>query len=57
VHLPDVSERIAATGAVPRSSTSEAFEELVHGEIATRAKKFEAARIRPNRWDGNRSNH
>jgi tripartite-type tricarboxylate transporter receptor subunit TctC len=43
VHLPDVAERIAATGSVPKSSTPEAFDKLVHGEIAMRTKIFKAA--------------
>ena len=43
LQLPDVSERIASTGAVPRHSTPEAFDKLVRSEIVMRAKVFKAA--------------
>jgi tripartite-type tricarboxylate transporter receptor subunit TctC len=43
LQLPDVVERITSTGAVPKSSTPEAFEKLVRSEIAMRGKVFKAA--------------
>jgi tripartite-type tricarboxylate transporter receptor subunit TctC len=43
LQLPDVIERITSTGAVPRSSTPEAFDKLVRGEIVMRTKVFKAA--------------
>ena len=43
LQLPDVSERIASTGAVPRHSTPAAFDKLVRSEIVMRAKVFKAA--------------
>lgn len=43
LQLPDVIERITSTGAVPRSSTPEAFDKMVRAEIAMRSKVFKAA--------------
>jgi tripartite-type tricarboxylate transporter receptor subunit TctC len=45
--LPDIKERIASQGATARSSTPEAFDKLVHGEIKTRMKVFKAAGVKP----------
>ena len=43
LQFPDVIERITSTGAVPRSSTPEAFDKMVRAEIAMRTKVFKAA--------------
>jgi tripartite-type tricarboxylate transporter receptor subunit TctC len=45
--LPEIRERIASQGATAKSSTPEAFDKLVHGEIATRKKVFRAAGVKP----------
>jgi tripartite-type tricarboxylate transporter receptor subunit TctC len=45
--LPEVKERITSQGATAKSSTPEAFDKLVHGEIATRRKVFKAAGVKP----------
>ncbi|HKU69734.1 MAG TPA: tripartite tricarboxylate transporter substrate binding protein [Burkholderiales bacterium] len=45
--LPDIKERIASQGGTAKSSTPEAFDKLVHGEIATRKKVFKAAGVKP----------
>src|SRR5688572_20772339 len=43
LELPDVMERISSSGAVPKSSTPEAFDKLARGEIVLRNKIFKAA--------------
>jgi len=45
--LPEVAERIVATGAVPKSSTPAEFDKLVHEEIVMRGKVFKAAGAKP----------
>lgn len=45
--MPDVRERIARDGSVPKASTPEAFEKLVRDEIVTRRKVFRAAGVKP----------
>ena len=45
--LPEIRDRIASQGATARSSTPEAFDKLVHGEIVTRKKVFKAAGVKP----------
>ena len=42
----EVKERIAGQGAVAKSSTPEAFDKLVHEEIATRRKVWKAAGVK-----------
>ena len=44
--LPDIKERIANQGAVAKRSTPEAFDKLVHDEIATRTKVWKAAGVK-----------
>ena len=46
--LPDVAEKIHATGAVPRSTTPQGFDKLVHEEIIMRRKVFKAAGVKPD---------
>ena len=46
--LAEIKDRIASQGATARSSTPEAFDKLVHGEIVTRKKVFKAAGIKPD---------
>jgi len=46
VGLPDVADRIAATGAVPRTTTPEEFDKLVRDDIVARGKIFKAAGAR-----------
>jgi tripartite-type tricarboxylate transporter receptor subunit TctC len=46
--LADIKERIASQGATARSSTPEAFDKLVRGEIVTRKQVFKAAGVRPD---------
>lgn len=48
LRLPDVVDRIAATGAAPRPTTPEAFDKLVRDEIVMRGKIFKAAGARPD---------
>lgn len=43
----DVRDKILNQGATPRSSTPEAFDQLVRDEIVTRRKVFSAAGIKP----------
>ena len=43
---PEIKDRIAAQGAVAKSSTPEAFDKLVHEEIATRRKVWQAAGVK-----------
>jgi len=45
--LGEIKDRIASQGAAARSSTPEAFDKLVRGEIVTRKKVFKAAGIKP----------
>ena len=45
--LAEIEDRIASQGATARSSTPEAFDKLVRGEIVTRKKVFKAAGIKP----------
>jgi len=45
--LPDVGGPIRSTGAVPKSSTPEAFEKLIRDEIIVRTKVFRAAGVKP----------
>ncbi len=47
LRLPEVSDRITNTGAVPKSSTPAAFEKYVRDEIVMRAKVFKAAGAKP----------
>lgn len=44
--LPETRERIASQGAVAKSSTPEAFDQLVRDEIATRTKVWKAAGVK-----------
>ncbi len=46
--LAEIKERIASQGATAKSSTPEAFDKLVHGEIVTRKKVFKAAGVKPD---------
>ncbi len=46
--LPDVAEKILATGAVPKFSTPAGFDKLVRGEIVMRGKVFKAAGAKPD---------
>jgi len=43
---PEVKDRIASLGAVAKSSTPEAFDQLVREEIATRRKVWKAAGVK-----------
>ena len=44
--LPEVRERIASQGATAKSSSPEAFDKLVHDEIARRTKVWKAAGVK-----------
>lgn len=44
--LPEIQERIAKQGATARRSTPEAFDKLVHDEIATRTRVWKAAGVK-----------
>jgi tripartite-type tricarboxylate transporter receptor subunit TctC len=44
---PDAKERIAAQGALAKTSTPEAFDKLVREEIVTRIKVWKAAGVKP----------
>ena len=44
--LPETRERIASQGAAAKRSTPEAFDKLVHEEIATRTRVWKAAGVR-----------
>lgn len=46
LELPEIKERIASQGAIARSSSPEAFDKLVHNEIATRRKVWKAAGVK-----------
>ena len=46
--LPDVADKILATGAVPRSSTPAQFDKLIRDEIVMRGKVFKAAGAKPD---------
>ena len=46
IDLPDVKERIANQGAKAARSTPEAFDKIVHQEIATRMKVWKAAGVK-----------
>ncbi|MGZ9014357.1 MAG: tripartite tricarboxylate transporter substrate-binding protein, partial [Burkholderiales bacterium] len=46
VELPDSREKIGSQGAAAKSSTPEAFDDLVHGEIKTRMKVWKAAGVK-----------
>ena len=48
LRLPDVAERIASQGAVPKPSTPQEFDKLVREEIVMRGKIFKAAGARPD---------
>ncbi len=47
LQLPDIVVPIKSTGAIPMSSTPEAFEKLVRDEIVTRTRVFRAAGVKP----------
>jgi tripartite-type tricarboxylate transporter receptor subunit TctC len=44
--LPEIKERIASQGAIAKSSSPEAFDNLVHNEIKTRRKVWKAAGVK-----------
>jgi tripartite-type tricarboxylate transporter receptor subunit TctC len=44
--LPETRERVASQGAAVKRSTPEAFDKLVHEEIATRTKVWKAAGVK-----------
>ena len=46
IDMPDVRERIANQGAMATRSTPEAFDKIVHEEIATRMKVWKAAGVK-----------
>ncbi|MEO7728205.1 MAG: tripartite tricarboxylate transporter substrate binding protein [Burkholderiales bacterium] len=46
--LPDVADKILATGAVPKSSTPAEFDKLIRDEIVMRGKVFKAAGAKAN---------
>jgi len=48
LRLPDVAERIASQGAVPKPSTPQEFDKLVREEIIMRGKIFKASGARPD---------
>jgi tripartite-type tricarboxylate transporter receptor subunit TctC len=47
IDSPDAKERIASQGAVAKTSTPEAFDQLVRDEIVTRIKVWKAAGVKP----------
>jgi len=47
IALPEVSEAFLKQGATPVWGTPEAFDKLVHTEIATRRRVFAAAGVKP----------
>jgi tripartite-type tricarboxylate transporter receptor subunit TctC len=46
--LPDVKERFATRGAVPKSSTPDEFDSFIRAEIAKLDKIIKAAGIKAN---------
>ena len=46
--LPDVQERFATRGAVPKASTPDEFDNFIRSEIAKLGKVIKAADIKPN---------
>ena len=46
LELPEIQEQIARRGAAPKSSTPEAFDELIRNEIAMRRKVWKAAGVK-----------
>jgi tripartite-type tricarboxylate transporter receptor subunit TctC len=46
IDTPEIQERIAAQGALAKSSTAEAFDKVVHDEIRTRTKVWKAAGVK-----------
>ena len=46
IDTPEIKERIAAQGALAKSSTAEAFDKVVHDEIRTRTKVWKAAGVK-----------
>lgn len=48
LQLPDVKERYESQGAIAKSTTPEAFGQMVRDEIALRTKVFRAARAKPD---------
>ena len=46
LELPEIKERIASQGAIAKSSSPEAFDNLVHNEIKTRRKVWKAAGVK-----------
>ncbi len=46
IELAEIKERIAAQGALAKSSTAEAFDKVVHDEIRTRTKVWKAAGVK-----------
>ena len=48
VKLPDVQERFASRGAVPKPSTPEEFDRFVRSEMDKLAKVIKAAGVKPN---------
>ena len=44
--MPEIKERIASQGAIAKSSSPEAFDNLVHNEIKTRRKVWKAAGVK-----------
>jgi tripartite-type tricarboxylate transporter receptor subunit TctC len=46
VDSPEIQQRIAAQGALPKSSSAEAFDKVVHDEIRTRMKVWKEAGVK-----------
>jgi tripartite-type tricarboxylate transporter receptor subunit TctC len=46
IDSPEIKERIGSLGAVAKSSSPEAFDKVVHDEIATRTKVWKAAGVK-----------
>jgi tripartite-type tricarboxylate transporter receptor subunit TctC len=46
IDMPEIQQRIAAQGALAKSSTAEAFDKVVHDEIRTRTKVWKAAGVK-----------
>jgi tripartite-type tricarboxylate transporter receptor subunit TctC len=46
IDTPEIKERIAAQGALAKSSTAEAFDKVVHDEIRTRTKVWKEAGVK-----------
>ena len=48
IALPEIQERISRDGSTPKSSTPEAFDNLIREEIVTRTRVFKAAGAKAN---------